>query len=85
MVCACIHHYNDDNQVSTMAIGHQVGIDKSMISCTKIESYNQVTLIMSRDNKGFEFVHTDQKRPKLNDDQLTKFEEWIKKGFPTGD
>jgi hypothetical protein len=27
--------------------------------------------------KGFEFVDTDQKWSKFNDEQLTKFEEWI--------
>ena len=79
MVNACIHNCNDGNQLSMNAIGRQVGMHRSSISRSKIKSYNRVALIKSGDKKGYEFVDTDQKRSKFTNEEITKFEKWIKK------
>ena len=79
MVCACIHNCEDNNQLSGSAIGHHLGVNKNFVSRAKFKSYKRVALITSGDKKGFEFVDTDQKRSKFNDEQLTKFEQWIEK------
>ena len=60
MVCVCIHNCNDDNQLSVSAIGHQVGVSKSLVSRAKIKTNHRIALIMSGDKKGLEFVDTDQ-------------------------
>ncbi len=79
MVCACIHKCEDDNQLSVSAIGRQVEVSKMLVSHAKIKTYHQIALIVSGGKKGFEFIDTDQKRSKFNDEQLTKFEQRIEK------
>jgi hypothetical protein len=81
IVCACIHNCKDDNLLSVSTIGHQVGVGKMLVSHAKIKTYQWIALIMSGDKTGFEFIDTDQKRSKFNDEQLTKFEQWIEKDY----